>query len=60
MRRSWHVTATAKLPRSPIRPNFFERGLQPFEVLSITGHSSADMLKRYTHYFAETLAVRLG
>ena len=38
----------------------FERGLQPFEVLSITGHSSTDTLKRYTHYFAETLAARLG
>jgi integrase len=38
----------------------FERGLNPFEVMAITGHSTTDMLKRYTHFFAGELALKLG
>lgn len=33
----------------------FEKGLNPMEVQSITGHKSMQMLKRYTHIRAETL-----
>jgi hypothetical protein len=29
-------------------------------VMSITGHSTADMLKRYTHFRAADLAAKLG
>jgi integrase len=38
----------------------FERGLDGMEVMSITGHSTADMLKRYTHFRAADLAAKLG
>ncbi|MEJ6001059.1 tyrosine-type recombinase/integrase [Paucibacter soli] len=38
----------------------FERGLNPFEVASMTGHKSMQMLKRYTHVEAEKLATKLG
>ena len=38
----------------------FERGLDSMEVMTITGHSSADMLKRYTHFRAADLAAKLG
>jgi integrase len=38
----------------------FERGLNPFEVASMTGHKSMQMLKRYTHVEAEKLAAKLG
>ena len=39
---------------------FFELGLNPMEVASISGHKSLQMLKRYTHLKAEKLAQRLG
>jgi integrase len=38
----------------------FERGLNSMEVMAITGHSTADMLKRYTHFRAVDLAAKLG
>ncbi|MNT97828.1 site-specific tyrosine recombinase XerC [compost metagenome] len=38
---------------------FFEKGLHPMEVASITGHKSMQMLKRYTHLRAEDLVAKL-
>jgi integrase len=38
----------------------FERGLNSFEVASMTGHKSMQMLNRYTHVDAEKLAAKLG
>ncbi|WP_347555546.1 site-specific integrase [Robbsia sp. KACC 23696] len=38
---------------------FFEKGLHPMEVASITGHRSMQMLKRYTHLRPESLLARL-
>lgn len=38
----------------------FEKGLHPFEVASITGHKSMQMLKRYTHLKPESLVAKLG
>lgn len=38
----------------------FEKGLNPLEVASITGHKTLQMLKRYTHLKAEDLAKKLG
>lgn len=37
-----------------------ERGLNPMEVATITGHKTLQMLKRYTHLRAEDLVARLG
>ncbi len=38
----------------------FEKGFNPMEVSSITGHKTLQMLKRYTHLRAEDLAKRMG
>ena len=38
----------------------FEKGLNPMEVASVSGHKSFQMLKRYTHLKAEDLARKLG
>lgn len=38
----------------------FSKGLNPFEVASMTGHKSMAMLKRYTHVDAAKLAQKLG
>ena len=38
----------------------FERGLNPVEVATITGHKDTRMLMRYTHLRAEDLVGRLG
>lgn len=38
----------------------FEKGLNPMEVASISGHKTLAMLKRYTHLRAEDLAIKLG
>ena len=38
---------------------FFEKGFNPMEVSSITGHKTLQMLKRYTHLKAEDLAERM-
>ncbi|WP_226818630.1 site-specific integrase [Acidithiobacillus montserratensis] len=38
----------------------FEKGLNPMQVASITGHKTLQMLKRYTHLRAEDLAKLLG
>lgn len=38
----------------------FERGFNPMEVATITGHKTLQMLKRYTHLKAEDLARKLG
>ncbi len=38
----------------------FEKGLNPLEVATITGHKTLQMLKRYTHLRAEDLVGRLG
>lgn len=37
----------------------FERGLNPMQVASITGHKTLQMLKRYTHLRAEDLVALL-
>jgi len=39
---------------------FFEKGLNPVEVVTITGHKDTRMLMRYTHLRAEDLVKRLG
>ena len=39
---------------------FFEKGLNPVEVATITGHKDTRMLMRYTHLRAEDLVKRLG
>ena len=39
---------------------FFEKGLNPVEVATITGHKATRMLMRYTHLRAETLVKQLG
>ena len=39
---------------------FFEIGLNPMEVSSISGHKTLQMLKRYTHLKAEDLVKKLG
>jgi integrase len=38
---------------------FFEKGLNPVEVATITGHKDTRMLMRYTHLRAEDLVKRL-
>lgn len=38
----------------------FEKGLNPVEVASITGHRDTRMLMRYTHLKAEDLALKLA
>jgi integrase len=38
----------------------FEKGLNPMEAASVTGHKTLAMLKRYTHLRAEDLAKKLG
>lgn len=38
----------------------FEKGLNPMEVASMTGHKSMQMLKRYTHVEAAKVAVKLA
>ena len=38
----------------------FERGLDAMEVMAITGHSTTEMLRRYTHFRAANLALKLG
>ncbi len=38
----------------------FEKGLNPVEVATITGHKDTKMLIRYTHLRAEDLVGRLG
>lgn len=38
----------------------FEKGLNPMEVASITGHKTLQMLKRYTHLRAEDVARKLS
>ena len=38
----------------------FEKGLNPVEVATITGHKDTRMLMRYTHLRAEDLVERLG
>ena len=37
-----------------------EKGFNPMEVSTITGHKTLQMLKRYTHLRAEDLAKRIG
>jgi len=38
----------------------FEKGLNPVEMATITGHKDTKMLTRYTHLRAEGLMGRLG
>ncbi|MDA8377914.1 MAG: tyrosine-type recombinase/integrase [Planctomycetia bacterium] len=38
----------------------FEKGFNPMEVSTITGHKTLQVLKRYTHLRAEDLAKRMG
>jgi integrase len=38
----------------------FEKGLNPMEAATVTGHKTLQMLKRYTHLRAEDLARKLG
>ena len=39
---------------------FFEKGLNPVGVATITGHKDTKMLMRYTHLKSEDLVGRLG
>lgn len=39
---------------------FFEKGLHPLEVASITGHRSLTMLLRFTHLQPDDPAAKLG
>jgi integrase len=39
---------------------FEDKGLNPFEVASMSGHKSMQMLKRYTHTDASKLALKLA
>jgi integrase len=39
---------------------FFERGLNAFQVASMSGHKSYAMLSRYTHINAQKLAEEFG
>ncbi len=39
---------------------FFEKGLNVMEVMTITGHKTMEMLKRYTHLRAHDVAIKLG
>lgn len=39
---------------------FFEKGLNVMEVMTITGHKTMEMLKRYTHLRAHDVALKLG
>ena len=39
---------------------FFEKGLNPVEIATITGHKDTRRLMRYTHLRAEDLVGRLG
>lgn len=39
---------------------YFECGLHPMEVATITGHKSLNMLRRYTHLKVEDFLTRLG
>ncbi|BCO32071.1 integrase [Thiohalobacter sp. COW1] len=39
---------------------FFEMGLSPLEVSSITGHKTLGMLRRYTHLDAAALATKIA
>jgi integrase len=61
------VRAAAGLPdlhfhdlRHEAISRFFELGLNPMEVASISGHKTMQMLRRYTHLRAEDLARKLG
>lgn len=38
----------------------FERDLNPFEVATMSGHKSMQMLRRYTHLHARKVAAKLG
>jgi integrase len=38
----------------------FEKGLNTFEVGSISGHKTLAMLQRYTHFKANDLALKIG
>ena len=38
----------------------FEKGLNPMEAATITGHKTLQMLKRYTHLRHTDLAKKLG
>ena len=39
---------------------FFEKGMNPMQVVAITGHKTLQMLKRYTHLKVEDLAELLN
>ncbi|MBT6200349.1 MAG: tyrosine-type recombinase/integrase [Gammaproteobacteria bacterium] len=46
--------------RHEVTSRFFEKGLNPVEVATITGHKDTRMLMRYTHLRAEDLVERSG
>ncbi len=49
-----------KATESDMERRLFEKGLNPVEVATITGHKDTKMLMRYTHLRAEDLVGRLG
>jgi len=60
---SWNAlkpgrSQTSRYGATTIKP--FEKGLNPVEVATITGHKDTRMLMRYTHLRAEDLVGRLG
>ena len=38
----------------------FEKGLNPMEVATVTGHKTLSMLMRYTHLRPESLLAKIG
>jgi hypothetical protein len=58
-----HPTNTRRIlkpPKSSLKKRLIEKGLNPVEVSTITGHKDTKMLMRYTHLRAEDLVGRLG
>jgi integrase len=57
--QSFLVNLTFHDLRHEATSRFFEKGFNPMEVSTITGHKTLQMLKRYTHLKAEDLAERM-
>ncbi|KVF71611.1 integrase [Burkholderia sp. FL-7-2-10-S1-D7] len=57
---NWLVGIRLHDLRHEATSRLFEKGLNPMEVASITGHKTLSMLQRYTHLRAEDLAKKLG
>ena len=64
MERLWRDTGIENMKFHDLRheatSRFFEKGLNPVEVATITGHKDTRILMRYTHLRAEDLVKKLG